>query len=287
MSSRSRRFARRRRPSRSARRPRRVGLRRAGPGQRRRAGRHTRLRPPLGGVPAHDDRRLGRGGRAAARSDGQLGGRPPDDRERPRALPGPDARQQGDRGRVVLREPGARGGVLSRARGRNERAPDRTRLVRRRPLARRAPASAVAARSGARHGRRTWIHAFTDGRDVSPTSSVRDLAELPEDRLATVVGRYYAMDRDQRWERTDRALSALVRDEGATQAAGVAEVQRQYARGVTDEFLEPIVLAGRPRIAPSDQIVFFNFRPDRARQLTERLLASGFELTTMTRYREA
>jgi 2,3-bisphosphoglycerate-independent phosphoglycerate mutase len=133
---------------------------------------------------------------------------------------------------------------------------------------------------------RTWIHAFTDGRDVSPTSSVHDLAELPEDRLATVVGRYYAMDRDQRWERTDRALSALIRDEGATQAAGVAEVQRQYARGVTDEFLEPIVLARRPRIAPGDEVVFFNFRPDRARQLTERLLASGFEVTTMTRYRD-
>jgi 2,3-bisphosphoglycerate-independent phosphoglycerate mutase len=132
---------------------------------------------------------------------------------------------------------------------------------------------------------RTWIHAFTDGRDVSPTSSVHDLAELPKDRLATVVGRYYAMDRDQRWERTDRALSALTRDEGATQAAAVTEVQRQYARGVTDEFLEPIVLAGRPRIARGDQVVFFNFRPDRARQLTERLLASGFELTTMTRYR--
>jgi len=133
---------------------------------------------------------------------------------------------------------------------------------------------------------RTWIHAFTDGRDVSPTSSVHDLAELPEDRLATVVGRYYAMDRDQRWERTDRALSALTRDEGATPAAAVTEVQRQYARGVTDEFLEPIVLAGRPRIAPGDQVVFFNFRPDRARQLMERLLASGFEVTTMTRYRD-
>jgi 2,3-bisphosphoglycerate-independent phosphoglycerate mutase len=133
---------------------------------------------------------------------------------------------------------------------------------------------------------RTWIHAFTDGRDVSPTSSVHDLAELPEDRLATVVGRYYAMDRDQRWERTDRALSALIRDEGATPAAAVEEVQRQYARGVTDEFLEPIVLAGRPRIARGDQVVFFNFRPDRARQLTERLLASGFEVTTMTRYRD-
>jgi 2,3-bisphosphoglycerate-independent phosphoglycerate mutase len=133
---------------------------------------------------------------------------------------------------------------------------------------------------------RTWIHAFTDGRDVSPTSSVHDLAELPEDRLATVVGRYYAMDRDQRWERTERALSALIRGEGVTQAAAVEEVQRQYAKNVTDEFLEPIIVKGRPRIAPGDQVVFFNFRPDRARQLTERLLASGFEVTTMTRYRD-
>jgi 2,3-bisphosphoglycerate-independent phosphoglycerate mutase len=133
---------------------------------------------------------------------------------------------------------------------------------------------------------RTWIHAFTDGRDVSPTSSVRDLAELPEERLATVVGRYYAMDRDQRWERTDRALSALVRGEGITSAAAVTEVRRQYDKGVTDEFLEPVVVEGRPRIAPGDQVVFFNFRPDRARQLTERLLASGFEVTTMTRYRD-
>jgi 2,3-bisphosphoglycerate-independent phosphoglycerate mutase len=133
---------------------------------------------------------------------------------------------------------------------------------------------------------RTWIHAFTDGRDVSPTSSVRDLAELPEERLATVVGRYYAMDRDQRWERTDRALSALIRGEGVTSAAVVSEVQRQYDAGVTDEFLEPIVVEGRPRLAAGDQVVFFNFRPDRARQLTERLLASGFEVTTMTRYRD-
>ena len=78
---------------------------------------------------------------------------------------------------------------------------------------------------------RTWIHAFTDGRDVSPTSAVRDLAELPEDRLATVVGRYYAMDRDARWERTDRALSALIRGEGLTVPGTVADaVRRQYAK---------------------------------------------------------
>jgi 2,3-bisphosphoglycerate-independent phosphoglycerate mutase len=133
---------------------------------------------------------------------------------------------------------------------------------------------------------RTWIHAFTDGRDVSPTSSVRDLAELPEERLATVVGRYYAMDRDQRWERTERALSALTRGEGVTVPGTVEAVRRQYGADVTDEFLEPIVVEGKPRIEPGDQVVFFNFRPDRARQLTERLLASGWEVTTMTRYRD-
>jgi 2,3-bisphosphoglycerate-independent phosphoglycerate mutase len=121
---------------------------------------------------------------------------------------------------------------------------------------------------------------------VSPTSSVRDLAELPEERLATVVGRYYAMDRDQRWERTDRALSALIRGEGVTVPGTVQEVRRQYDAGVTDEFLEPIVLEGKPRIGPHDQVVFFNFRPDRGRQLTERLVASGRVVTTMTRYRD-
>ena len=134
---------------------------------------------------------------------------------------------------------------------------------------------------------RTWIHAFTDGRDVSPTSAVNDLAELPQDRIATIVGRYYAMDRDQRWDRTERALAALV--EGGEAHVGsdpVAEVQRSYDEGVTDEFIEPIVLTGRPRIEPDDCVFFVNFRPDRARQLTQKLLASRFDVTTMTRYRD-
>ncbi|MDF2753339.1 MAG: 2,3-bisphosphoglycerate-independent phosphoglycerate mutase [Gaiellaceae bacterium] len=133
---------------------------------------------------------------------------------------------------------------------------------------------------------RTWIHAFTDGRDVSPTSAVADLAELPAEKIATVAGRYYAMDRDKRWERIERALAALTRGEGVQGSDPVTEVRRSYDKGVTDEFIEPIVLAGRPRIAPGDVAVVFNFRPDRARQLTERLLASGFDVVTMTRYRD-
>jgi 2,3-bisphosphoglycerate-independent phosphoglycerate mutase len=153
---------------------------------------------------------------------------------------------------------------------------------------------------------RTWIHAFTDGRDVSPTSAVNDLAELPAEKIATVAGRYYAMDRDQRWDRTERALSALTVEPGPfgvgsdpTRAPRgdnqaeirvgsdpTVEVRRSYDEGVTDEFIEPIVLEGRPRIQPDDVVVFFNFRPDRARQLTQKLLASRFDVVTMTRYRD-
>jgi len=135
---------------------------------------------------------------------------------------------------------------------------------------------------------KTWIHAITDGRDVSPTSAARDLAELPLDRIATVVGRYYAMDRDNRWERTDRALNGLLVGMGTHVHVQniLEEVQKSYARGVTDEFLEPIVVENAPRIAPGDAIVFFNFRPDRGRQLTQRFLERGLDVTTMTRYRE-
>jgi 2,3-bisphosphoglycerate-independent phosphoglycerate mutase len=132
----------------------------------------------------------------------------------------------------------------------------------------------------------TFIHAFTDGRDVSPTSAADDLAELPVDRIATVVGRYYAMDRDQRWERTGKAVSALVESDGRVARDPIAEIRRSYDEGVTDEFIEPIVIDGRPRLAPEDSIIFFNFRPDRARQLTQNLLASGFDVTTMTSYRD-
>jgi len=133
---------------------------------------------------------------------------------------------------------------------------------------------------------KTWIHAFTDGRDVSPTSAVKDLAELPAERIATVAGRYYAMDRDKHWDRTDKAYEAIVHGEGVQGTDPVQEVRRSYDAGVTDEFIVPVVLEGRPRLGPQDSAIFFNFRPDRARQLTERLLAAHFDVTTMTRYQD-
>jgi 2,3-bisphosphoglycerate-independent phosphoglycerate mutase len=132
---------------------------------------------------------------------------------------------------------------------------------------------------------RTWIHAFTDGRDVSPHAAEHDLAELPAERIATVAGRYYAMDRDSRWERTQRAYDAIVDGKGEHAEDSIEAVRASYERGVTDEFIEPVVLNDRPRLSRDDAAVFFNFRPDRARQLTQKLLENGFDLTTMTRYR--
>jgi 2,3-bisphosphoglycerate-independent phosphoglycerate mutase len=134
---------------------------------------------------------------------------------------------------------------------------------------------------------KTWIHAFTDGRDVSPTSAVHDLAELPADRIATVVGRYYAMDRDQHLDRTQKAFDAIVgrRCPTVTSPDRLLEtVQRSYDAGVTDEFLEPVCVEGAPPLEPGDTVIFFNFRPDRGRQLTRMLLDHGADVTTMTRY---
>jgi 2,3-bisphosphoglycerate-independent phosphoglycerate mutase len=131
---------------------------------------------------------------------------------------------------------------------------------------------------------KTWIHAFADGRDVSPHSAIHDVLELPQDRLASIVGRYWAMDRDNRWERTQRAYDAIVHHVGAGATDARAAIQLSYDVGVTDEFIEPIVMEGAPTLEPGDSVVFFNFRPDRGRQLTRLLLDGGFDVTTMTRY---
>jgi 2,3-bisphosphoglycerate-independent phosphoglycerate mutase len=133
---------------------------------------------------------------------------------------------------------------------------------------------------------KTWIHAFTDGRDVSPHSAVADLDTLPPVRIASISGRYYAMDRDQRWDRTERALDAIVHSRPNSVLHPVAYVRKQYEAGITDEFIAPMHFAGRPGIEEGDTAIFFNFRPDRTRQLSEKLGELGVDLTTMTRYRE-
>src|SRR5438045_2082320 len=92
---------------------------------------------------------------------------------------------------------------------------------------------------------RTFVHAFTDGRDVSPHSAVHDLAELPAEKIATVAGRYYAMDRDERWERTDRAFEAIVHGKPIWGQTPAEAVQASYDRDVTDEFIEPDAIEGR------------------------------------------
>ena len=131
---------------------------------------------------------------------------------------------------------------------------------------------------------RVFIHAFTDGRDEPPTSAAGYMAELVErmhaigsGRIASVSGRYYAMDRDKRWERTERAYQTVVEGTGPTTPDPVAFIKASYAAGITDEFLVPtrIVPPGQdapPPIGDGDSVIFFNFRPDRARQLSHAIL---------------
>jgi 2,3-bisphosphoglycerate-independent phosphoglycerate mutase len=137
------------------------------------------------------------------------------------------------------------------------------------------------------------IHAFTDGRDTNPDSGAGYIAEveaeLPENaRVASVTGRYYAMDRDNRWDRTQLTRDALVDGKAEfTAQSGEAAVRAAYERDETDEFIRPTLVGEEGRIRPGDSVVFFNFRPDRARQLTEALSkVDGVRITTLTEYRE-
>ncbi len=138
----------------------------------------------------------------------------------------------------------------------------------------------------------SYVHAFTDGRDVDPKSGVgfvRDLlASLKGSptRLASIVGRYYAMDRDKRWERVKEAYDLLVHGTGTPSQDAVASLEASYAQGVTDEFIKPIVMTdalGAPvaTLADGDVVVFFNFRTDRGRELTQALSQEAFHEQNM------
>ncbi|MBM3270989.1 MAG: 2,3-bisphosphoglycerate-independent phosphoglycerate mutase [Candidatus Sericytochromatia bacterium] len=133
-----------------------------------------------------------------------------------------------------------------------------------------------------------WVHAFTDGRDTPPTAGIEyvrqleaRLSEIGCGRVATVSGRYYAMDRDKRWERTRRAWAAMVLGESDHAApSGTEAMARAYDRGETDEFVAPTVVAPEGVVSDGDAVLFCNFRPDRARQITRALATadfSGFE----------
>ena len=124
------------------------------------------------------------------------------------------------------------------------------------------------------------VHAFTDGRDTLPHAGVgylRELERVPGARVGSVIGRYWAMDRDRRWERTQRAYDMLVHGQAPHRApSGEQAVEDAYRRGETDEFIEPTLVGEEARIRPGDSVIAFNFRPDRMRQLTRALCEPGF-----------
>ena len=131
---------------------------------------------------------------------------------------------------------------------------------------------------------KVYVHCFLDGRDVAPTSGKGFVAQLQDHvtelgigKIATVMGRYYAMDRDNRWERVERAYAAMVYGEAPFEVDPVAAVQKSYDNEVTDEFMVPVVCCENAQISEGDSIIFFNFRPDRAREITRTLVDPEFE----------
>jgi len=138
----------------------------------------------------------------------------------------------------------------------------------------------LAAKNGAE---KIAVHAVLDGRDKPPRSALpfidqleARLKQIGRGRVATVSGRYYAMDRDKRWERTERAWRAIVMGEAPTVASARAAVEASYAADKSDEFVEPVVVGDAMPIQDGDQVVCYNFRADRARQLTAALMQANF-----------
>jgi len=130
---------------------------------------------------------------------------------------------------------------------------------------------------------KVYVHCFLDGRDVPPTSGKgyveqlqAHMEELGVGRIATVMGRYYAMDRDNRWERVERAYAAMVYADAPFEDDPAAAVALSYERNITDEFVEPVVCAEDATIGEGDSIIFFNFRPDRAREITRTFVDPDF-----------
>lgn len=133
-----------------------------------------------------------------------------------------------------------------------------------------------------------YLHAFLDGRDTPPTSgkdfvkeAMDKMEEIGVGQIATVMGRYYVMDRDNRWDRVEKAYNALVLGEGETAACGLCAVQNSYDKGETDEFVKPTVIMKDDKpvatVKENDSIIFYNFRPDRAREITRAFCDDKFD----------
>jgi 2,3-bisphosphoglycerate-independent phosphoglycerate mutase len=139
---------------------------------------------------------------------------------------------------------------------------------------------------------KVYLHLFTDGRDSPPNAGIRFLRELKEKMqtlkvgtIATVMGRYYGMDRDRRWERTEKAYNALTTIISHQSKSAEEAIESQYQKGITDEFIEPVIIQDGegtpcPRISNHDGVIFFNFRIDRPRQLTKAFVLPDFETHT-------
>lgn len=135
---------------------------------------------------------------------------------------------------------------------------------------------------------KVYVHAFLDGRDVSPTAGIKDIENLIDKmnsigvgKLATITGRYYAMDRDKRWDRVEKAYDAMTISEGKKTENPLISIEEEYALNITDEFMIPTVITkdGNPvaSIEDGDSVIFFNFRPDRAREITRAIVDTEFE----------
>ena len=129
-----------------------------------------------------------------------------------------------------------------------------------------------------------YVHAFLDGRDVPPSSAAEFMDELLDKmkeigvgKVATVSGRYYAMDRDNNWDRVEKTYAAMVYGEGEKADCPVCAVKNSYDKGVTDEFVVPVVVDGGAQVKPNDSVIFFNFRPDRAREITRTFVDPEFK----------
>ena len=131
---------------------------------------------------------------------------------------------------------------------------------------------------------KVYVHAFLDGRDVPPSSAksfaeacTEKMNEIGVGKIATVMGRYYAIDRDNRWDRVEKAYAAMVYGEGNTCEDAALAIQKSYDEGVTDEFVLPTVIDGGDTIKDGDSVIFYNFRPDRAREITRTFVDSDFD----------